>query len=276
MSVNDVTASAAIGRTGQPGTAGDPDRTKVRQLAEQFESMLMAQMLRAMKQAMTPEAEEDHGLGGSMMGDTLTQELALALGRSGSLGLSSFMTTALERLEGAGAEPSPVTVPATAIPAAVSLPAASVAALPVPAAAATPLEARSVPDVTSPYGWRQDPLNGQHRFHAGLDLRAAYGQEVRAATEGTVTFAGEARGYGLVVVVRHESGLETRYAHLSAADVAEGTKVEAGQVIARSGNSGRVTGPHLHFEVRQDGRPVDPGLVAGLMPSVGPAPKAAE
>jgi murein DD-endopeptidase MepM/ murein hydrolase activator NlpD len=114
-----------------------------------------------------------------------------------------------------------------------------------------------------------DPLHGQHRFHAGLDLRAAYGQDVRAATEGVVTFAGEQAGYGLVVVVSHGSGLETRYAHLSSAEVAQGERVRAGDVIARSGNSGRTTGPHLHFEVRHHGQPVDPGRVAGLGPVVG-------
>ncbi|MEZ5284192.1 MAG: M23 family metallopeptidase [Vicinamibacterales bacterium] len=81
------------------------------------------------------------------------------------------------------------------------------------------------------------------RFHAGLDLRAATGQDVHAATDGVVTFAGEQSGYGLVVVVSHGSGLETRYAHLSSADVAEGDRVDAGAVIARSGNSGRSTGP---------------------------------
>lgn len=275
MSLNDVTAAAAIGRTGQPGAGGDPDRAKVRQLAEQFESMLMAQMLRAMKQAMTPEAEEDHGLGGPMMGDTITQELALALGRSGSLGLSSFMTTAIERLDGNGGAAPAVPAPIAGLTAA-SLPEAPVAAVSEPAFAATPVAAQPAAGVTSRYGWRPDPLNGQHRFHAGLDLRAAYGQEVRAATEGTVTFAGEKPGYGLVVVVSHGSGLETRYAHLSASDVVEGARVEAGQVIARSGSSGRATGPHLHFEVRQDGQPVDPGLVTGLVPTVGATSRAAE
>ncbi len=112
--------------------------------------------------------------------------------------------------------------------------------------------------VTSAYGWRPDPIEGARRFHAGTDVRAAYGQPILAATEGVVTFAGERSGYGLVVTVDHGNGLETRYAHLSAASVKAGTRVGAGEVIAQAGASGRATGPHLHFEVWQDGRPVDP------------------
>ena len=84
MSLNDVTSTAPIGRTGQAGAAGDTDRAKVRQLAEQFESMLLAQMLKEMKRAMTPEADEP-GLGGPIIGDQLSTELALALARSDRL-----------------------------------------------------------------------------------------------------------------------------------------------------------------------------------------------
>jgi murein DD-endopeptidase MepM/ murein hydrolase activator NlpD len=224
----------------------------------------MAQMLREMKQAMTPEAE-DQGLGGQMMGDTVTQELALALGKSGTLGVSELVATALARLDTDAGTPlvAPVSTPDSG-------------AVAIPTIAAAPESASSAAAVTSQYGWRVDPLNGQHRFHAGLDLRAAYGQDVRASSGGVVTFAGEKPGYGLVIVVSHESGLETRYAHLSSIHVTAGGRVEPGEVIARSGNSGRATGPHLHFEVRQDGRPVDPGLVAGLMPAVGPIRQEAE
>lgn len=258
MSSNDVTATLGIGRavTAAPAEA---DRAKIRELAAQFESMLMAQMLREMKQAMTPDAE-NQGLGGQMMGDTITTELAMALGRSGALGLSELVGAALARLDGdasVGGPAGPAT-DATAAPPAF-----------VPVAPALAPTLAPVAGVTSPYGWRADPIHGQHRFHAGLDLRAAYGQDVHAATDGVVKFAGEQPGYGLVVVVSHDSGLETRYAHLSATEVAQGQPVRAGDLIARSGNSGRSTGAHLHFEVRHHGRPVDPGQVSGLAPVVG-------
>lgn len=260
--MSDVTAYQEIGRVGAPVSA-DADRVKIRALAEQFESMLLAQMLEEMKQAMTPDAGSQ-GLGGQIMGDAMTSELALSLGRSGGLGLSDLLTTALARLGPAGDGE-----PASTVPVALATDiAASVA--PPPVAAPVPGPTAPVAEVTSEFGWRVDPLNGQHRFHAGLDLRAAYGQEVRSATGGTVTFAGEKPGYGMVVVVSHGSGLETRYAHLSSLEVTEGSEVRAGEVIARSGASGRATGPHLHFEVRRHGQPVDPALVASLVPAVGP------
>ena len=256
MSTGDVTATQGIGRVGGPAPA-DAERATIRELAAQFESMLLAQMLREMKQAMTPDAE-DEGLGGQMMGDTMTTELALALGRSGSLGLSALVGSSLERVDAMHSNPGPAVM-------AVDDVAPLSPVVPAPVTERPPMHTAAV---TSPYGWRADPLHGQHRFHAGLDLRAAYGQDVRAATDGVVTFAGEQSGYGLVVVVSHGSGLETRYAHLSSADVAQGDRVSAGDVIARSGNSGRTTGPHLHFEVRDHGQPVDPGRVTGLGPVV--------
>ncbi len=100
------------------------------------------------------------------------------------------------------------------------------------------------------------------KFHNGTDLRVAYGSEVRAAAPGVVVAAGDRPGYGLTVIVDHGAGRETRYAHLSAIDVAPGDPVGGGQLIARSGNSGRTTGAHLHFEAREYGRPVDPELAA--------------
>ncbi|MCC7180166.1 MAG: peptidoglycan DD-metalloendopeptidase family protein [Acidobacteria bacterium] len=270
--MSDVTASQGIGRGGAP-VAGDTDRVRIRALAQQFESMLLAQMLEGMKQAMTPDAESQ-GLGGQIMGDTISAELALALGRAGGLGLSELVGTALARLDAVGGGRRAPEVPSgdplpdhIAPPVAPSL-ASAATALPAP-------EGRPS-TVTSDFGWRVDPLNGRHRFHAGQDLRAAYGEEVRSATEGTVTFAGEKSGYGLVLVVSHGSGLETRYAHLSSVNVPEGARVRAGDLIARSGSSGRVTAPHLHFEVRQHGQPVDPGTVAGLVPAVGSPPGGAD
>lgn len=271
MHANDLTGIPGAGRLGAAEAGGaDSDRAKVRALAEQFESMLLAQMLREMKQAMSPETD-DQGLGGPLIGDTIATELAIALGRTNSLGLADLVGTGLDRMGTGTGEGLSTPAASPTAPPDVS------AAVALPTAAATPVPGASPrPPVTSQYGWRLDPLNGQHRFHAGLDLRAAYGQEVRTATEGVVTFSGEKPGYGLVVVVSHGSGLETRYAHLSSTGVAEGDRVQAGDVIARSGRSGRATGPHLHFEVRQHGQPVDPERVAGLVPAVGRRPGAAD
>jgi murein DD-endopeptidase MepM/ murein hydrolase activator NlpD len=112
--------------------------------------------------------------------------------------------------------------------------------------------------LSSAYGWRRDPIDGTRRFHKGIDVAMPVGQGVPAARDGRVTFAGEMRGYGLTVVIDHGNGLSTRYGHLSAIDVHAGDTVTAGQTIAQSGSTGRSTGPHLHFEVLDDGQPVNP------------------
>ncbi len=221
-------------------SSSDTDRGKIRAMAQQFESLLLAQMMREMKQSMAPESD-GQGLGGAIMGDTFMSELGLALSRSGGVGMSEVLvegfTKNLPPAEASGAVRD----------------------------VASNLGGSASRKISSDFGWRNDPIDGRQRFHAGTDLRLAYGHEVRAAAAGIVTFAGDKGGYGTSVTVRHTDGLETRYAHLSAMDVRQGQTVAAGQVIARSGNTGRTTGPHLHFEVRQNGRPVDPDAVEGLI-----------
>jgi len=106
----------------------------------------------------------------------------------------------------------------------------------------------------SRYGVRQ----GQR--HDGIDISAPEGTQVGAAGPGTVIYAGEQAGYGSIVILRHEGGLLTLYAHASALLVRQGERVAVGQPIARVGQSGRTTGPHLHFEVREGARPRNPLL----------------
>jgi len=112
--------------------------------------------------------------------------------------------------------------------------------------------------VTSGMGMRINPILGRQMFHAGVDLAAPAGKIVRATADGVVARAGWSGGYGLLVVVRHANGYETRYAHMSRIRVAAGDALVKGQVIGNVGSTGRSTGPHLHYEVRRDGRPVDP------------------
>ncbi len=120
--------------------------------------------------------------------------------------------------------------------------------------------------ITSPFGRRSDPIDPSRgeRFHQGIDLRAAAGDPIRAAEPGVVRRAGARGGYGNAVEVDHGGGVTTLYAHASQVLVTPGQKVEAGQEIARVGQTGRATGPHLHFEVRQDDRQVDPARYAGV------------
>jgi murein DD-endopeptidase MepM/ murein hydrolase activator NlpD len=112
---------------------------------------------------------------------------------------------------------------------------------------------------SSSFGPRIDPVDRTtHSMHAGLDLRGAMGTPVGAAAGGVVTRAEMAGTYGNLVVIKHPDGLETRYAHLSAIGVQKGDTVTAGQEVGKVGSTGHSTGPHLHFEVRQDGKPIDP------------------
>lgn len=116
----------------------------------------------------------------------------------------------------------------------------------------------SAPMLSSSYGYRRDPFNGHAAFHAGLDFPGSVGQPILAAARGKVSFVGQRQGYGNVVEISHENGLMTRYAHLSGFDSRMGQTVARGDVIARMGSTGRSTGPHLHFEVRLNGNPINP------------------
>ncbi|QSJ16108.1 peptidoglycan DD-metalloendopeptidase family protein [Nostoc sp. UHCC 0702] len=111
---------------------------------------------------------------------------------------------------------------------------------------------------SSPFGWRMHPVLGYRRFHAGLDFAAGYGSTIRAADSGTVIFAGWYGGYGRAVIIDHGKGITTLYGHTSQLYVSEGQTVQRGQAIAAVGSTGLSTGPHLHFEVRHHGSPVNP------------------
>ncbi|MDX8451638.1 M23 family metallopeptidase [Mesorhizobium sp. VK9D] len=112
--------------------------------------------------------------------------------------------------------------------------------------------------VTSPFGVRTDPILGSAALHTGMDFRAPIGMPAKVTAAGIVTRAGWAGGYGRMVEVDHGNGFATRYGHLSEIDVSVGQKLAAGDVIGKTGSSGRSTGPHLHYEVRHDGQAVDP------------------
>jgi len=111
--------------------------------------------------------------------------------------------------------------------------------------------------VTSGVGWRVDPFgSGKLSFHRGIDIVVPVGTAVRATRPGLILFAGERSGYGATVIVEHGNGDRTLYGHNSLVRVTPGELVEAGTVLAFSGNSGRSTGPHVHFEQIASGRPI--------------------
>lgn len=268
--------------------AHEAERAKLRQLAQEFEAMLLNEMLSGWRRSLIDDDENEPG-GLATATDMATTEFGRALSRSGGLGLAAVLERAFARQQDARVPPrgeagdgsgDAVTRRADAVPSgAVSLPDVdrvtrssvqrraepsmqSIVDVTRNAIESAPARPEAVPGtVTSAYGWRRDPFTGHAKFHAGVDVRMAYGQSVSSAATGRVSFSGSQGGYGLTVVVDHDNGMQTRYAHLSSTDVRAGDQVQRGQTIARAGSSGRATGPHLHVEVLRDGRPVDPGML---------------
>ena len=112
--------------------------------------------------------------------------------------------------------------------------------------------------VTSPYGERMHPIIGEEAFHRGVDLRAPYGSPILAPADGVVLYIGRKTAYGNMVVVLHGGGIATVYGHLWKFAVQPYERVQKGQLLGYAGNTGFSSGPHLHFEVRQDGEPTNP------------------
>jgi murein DD-endopeptidase MepM/ murein hydrolase activator NlpD len=115
-----------------------------------------------------------------------------------------------------------------------------------------------VGEITGHFGERLDPFSGEGAFHAGLDIASHYGDAVRATGDGTIAEADRRAGYGELIVIDHGFGVTTWYGHLSAFNTQPGMRVKRGDIIGYEGQSGRSTGPHVHYEVRINNTPVDP------------------
>ena len=122
--------------------------------------------------------------------------------------------------------------------------------------------------ISSGFGYRSDPFEGNAAFHAGLDFKAPMGAPIYSAARGKIAFVGQRAGYGNCIEIDHGNGLRTRYAHMSAFRARVGDLVRPGQQIGAVGSTGRSTGPHLHFEVRLHGQPVNPRPFLEVAPNV--------
>jgi murein DD-endopeptidase MepM/ murein hydrolase activator NlpD len=219
-----------------------PERGDAAEAARQLEAFFVRQFL-AQAKPQTP-GMLDGGFAGDTFREMLDGAMADAIAEAGGLGLASTFEAAL------GGEPA--TRPTrtggglTLLDQLDGERAAGGLAQPTPGR------------VSSGFGPRPDPMGDGHGFHSGLDIAAATGTPVVAAAAGQVVAAGPAGSYGNLIAIRHPDGTETRYAHLSAIDVKVGDPIAAGAPIGAVGSTGRSTGPHLHFEVRQGGRAVDP------------------
>lgn len=247
------------------GDRTDADRAQIKVLAQQFEAMLVTQMMREMRRSMLDDEDsQSDSFGADTLTDTGDIELGQQLAKSGGIGLTTALLKVFEQqINGSKTTTAADKAPVAAAAAALS--AAPAAAIPVTAvdtgksaSTISPADITAAAPISSGFGWRNDPVTGAHKFHQGIDIAVAYGRDVKSAAAGTVSFAGVQNGYGNTVIVDHEDGRQTRYAHLSQELVHAGDAVAEGQVLGKSGNSGRSTGPHLHFEVLVNGQPVDP------------------
>ncbi len=121
----------------------------------------------------------------------------------------------------------------------------------------------TIGELGSPFGYRRDPITGETRYHSGQDIGSGTGTPIWAAGKGTVSYVGYEDGYGYHICIDHGNGLCTKYAHLSEMLVSVGDEIKKGDLVAYMGGTGRVTGPHLHFEVIKDGERVDPAGYIG-------------
>lgn len=202
--------------------AADP---RLHEAARALEALLIKQIVTASGAYRGGDAA-----GSGIRADLFADALADAVARSGGIGLAAQ----IERSLGAS-PPGPALLP--------------------PPVSPSPGFPRQL---TSPFGLRADPFTGEPAFHEGVDLGASEGTPVLAAAAGVVRSAGPRPGYGNTVEIDHGGGLTTLYAHASHVLVHQGDEVGPGQPVARVGHTGRSTGPHLHFEVRLSGRPLDP------------------
>jgi murein DD-endopeptidase MepM/ murein hydrolase activator NlpD len=238
---------------------------KLQEGVQEFASIFLLQMLQSMRRAVPQSGLLGKGLAHETYTSMFDQEVARQAARRETLGLTALLqrqTTA--RTDGQRA-------PAQTISLGPESAAASVGGqVPSPPRAgvldayrqrgqtaggfAMPVQGR----LTSDFGMREHPIDGEHKWHHGIDIAAPEGSPVRAAAAGEVIFSGVQRGYGNLVVLEHQGGYTTSYAHNAENLVPVGTQVGRGQPIATVGQTGSATGPHVHFEVRKDGERLDP------------------
>ena len=123
----------------------------------------------------------------------------------------------------------------------------------------TPMGYPRLSSITSVFGYRSDPFDSENaELHPGIDFRGAKGDPVHVTADGDVVFTGRKGGYGNCIIVQHKNDFQTLYGHLSHIDVKEGQSIKTGDVIGEVGSTGRSTGTHLHYEVRKNGKPINP------------------
>ncbi len=245
----------------KPVSAASQGRhAELKEAAREFEALFVAYLLKVMRETIEESGLADGGLGRGVYTELFDQEVARAVALRSPLGISDTILRGLSRdREITPASRSQDTRERRDEAGLRGIPAAG---RPAPAVDI----GGEVPDfrlpvqapVSSVFGTRVDPFDGRLRFHRGIDLAAPVGTAVCAALGGRVVHAGHEDGYGNTVMIEHGDELRTRYAHLGTISVKTGETVGNRERIGSVGNTGRSTGPHLHFEVVRLGKAVDP------------------
>jgi murein DD-endopeptidase MepM/ murein hydrolase activator NlpD len=271
----DVKVRAAL------NSGADKQKSELKKASEEFEAVFIAYLLKVMRETIEESGLTEGGFGKTIYTEIFDQEVSVSMAKRGALGISDMLyrdlsAKALNNAQPGEAKPkgSPEEDPGTQHSSGHSD--GSVVARPTPGVSEPDITDLQLPvraPISSGFGLRRDPFSHQVRFHKGLDLAAPRGMKVVSALPGTVISAGYQSGYGNSVVIQHTGGLQTRYGHLDKVNVKAGDVVASEEVLGTVGNTGRSTGPHLHFEVIRLGKQVDPASelgsqVAGLRRSV--------
>ncbi|MDA8239475.1 MAG: M23 family metallopeptidase [Nitrospiraceae bacterium] len=227
-------------------------------VAKEMEALFAYEMLKAMREAAMTEKKEDFGSGAYQ--SLFDMEVARALANRG-FGLQEYILRTLTRPHGE-AEKAPVAKPAES-PGLHDARGRESSPAPSRAGEETSDDKSGIPlplkgTISSPFGIRRHPFFGDMRFHRGVDIAASAGTAIHPLAPGRVIFSGEQHGYGNVVIVDHGNGYVSKYGHNMVNLVKAGDEVDENTVIARVGSTGLSTGPHVHVEVRDHGRAVDP------------------
>jgi len=246
--------------TGERGLNGKPQ--DVKSAAAELASLFVYQMLAAMRRTVPKSGLLDKGFAHDTYLSLFDQEIARHLARRGDLGLTALLQRQLKDPDADHQLPGR---PSTALPRPpTALHAGRALAIDAYRQQAGATDGMFMLPVagqqTSSFGVRMHPIDHTEQLHNGMDIAAPTGTPVQAAAAGQVVFSGTQAGYGNVVVIQHAEGYTTLYAHNLENLVSVGTPVSQGQPIATVGSTGRSTGPHLHFEVRKDGKRLDPAL----------------
>lgn len=226
-----------------PISAGEKEKAArnitIRKACNEFEAIFTNEILKSMRRTVEKSDLFHGGQAEEIYESMLDQELAKSMAGRGGNSLGELMYRQLK------------------IPDSVEL-AGKGAGFPY-RTAGTRLPMRPLAgEVSSDFGWRKDPFTGNRRFHRGIDIPAEEGMEIKAVMSGRVLLSEKQSGYGNVVVLDHGHGFTSLYAHNRENRVKPGDWIEQGQTVAEVGSTGRSTGPHLHLEIRRDGKHLDP------------------